>query len=217
MRLIKHLNEEVKNGKWYAEEIRKNVAPSFRNAIHDVGNFLYRGTSRKIPEIETFSVRDDRRPFSTDLREHEIIDEIFNKKFGWKVRSNSVFASSNEFEAEVYGESYIFFPIKKYRFVWSPKVRDLWGTLGAIRKEVLAKRGIGIFSKRPHLARETWFIKEWIEGGELKKHFEPVIKQYTDKNLQQAIRQGVEVAFNCKNYFLVNRKYEDILAEEFLD
>jgi len=217
MRLNRYLIEQRPTpGQKVIEHIRRDVSSVYLNALSKAGEFVYRGTDNTIDFIDEFPVRKDRRPFSTDYREHEMIDKMFEKEFGWKVRSNSVFATSNEFDADTYGRPYLFFPVGKFKYVWSPKVRDLWGTLGATKREIVTKEKIGDTSKRPHLARDTWFKNVWIEGGGLEKEFPKILQYYTDRQLTAAIKKGVEIAFTCKTYYLVNRGFEDQLAGEFL-
>ena len=209
MRLIRHLNEQTPTpGQKVIEHIRRDVSPVYLNALQKAGRFIYRGASHRIDYIDEFPVREDRRPFSTNYREHEIIDKMFKKEFGWKVRSNSVFATSSEGDADTYGRPYLFFPVGKFRYVWSPKVRDLWGTLGTLKKEIIAKE--------PPIARDTWFQNVWIKGGELERQFPKILQYYSNRHLTMAIKKGTEIAFNCKTYYLVNRGFEDQLAEEFL-
>lgn len=75
----------------------------------------------------TGKVRSDRRPKDTDEFVHEIFDELFNKNFGFRARSNAIFCTGRESTAKSYGSNvYIIFPKGQYKFVYNPKIIDLY-------------------------------------------------------------------------------------------
>lgn len=95
-----------------------------------VGKVLYRGSKsrgRQIsPNIYKAVPREDRRPKDTRLEHHEEMDDLFNKKFGWRVRSSGVFTSSKPGSAKEFGSLNLFLPVNGYKYVWSPQYDDLY-------------------------------------------------------------------------------------------
>jgi hypothetical protein len=71
-----------------------------------------------------------RTPTDTPEEIQKWIDDEFEKKFGWRPRSQGVFASASVFGA--YNPRFIFFPIGKYKYIWSPEVQDFFGKLDDI-------------------------------------------------------------------------------------
>lgn len=70
--------------------------------------------------------RPDRRPRDTSKHLHDLWDDWFEKKFGFRARSQSIFISGNKVEAHEYGEVYLVFPIgKNYNYLASRGIRDL--------------------------------------------------------------------------------------------
>jgi hypothetical protein len=72
------------------------------------------------------ALRTDRRPSDTKQNVHEYFDKEFNKKFGFKARSNAIFCTGRPSIARSYGNLYCIFPIGKYNFVWSDDIKDLF-------------------------------------------------------------------------------------------
>jgi hypothetical protein len=109
---IEGLYEKItKNCKQVLREINRGVL--FRGVLSG-GNFL-----EKIP-------RKNRLPLSTDIKTHEILDAAFQKKFGWKVRSEGVFCSRTYEGALGYGNIYVIFPVDGYKYVFNKDINDLY-------------------------------------------------------------------------------------------
>lgn len=214
MRLTRYINEAVRaTEEEVYDTIFNNVLPSYLHALRRAGSFIFRGSNHRPNRgIGEGWVRDDRKPFSTTPEEHAVLDKMFKKKFGWNVRSNSAFATGHQSHADVYGYVYMFFPKGKYKFVYSTKVEDLWGRLGIDRKDEYMKwLEKNKKSHNPESSKE--WVDIWLKGGMMEKVMQPIIDTYTDKNLATAIEKGVEIAFNCKSYYIVDFEYIDALSE----
>jgi hypothetical protein len=121
--------------------------------------------------------RKDRQPLSTPVNTHKMLDTIFLKMFGWKVRSGGVFTYGHE--GFLY--SHYFFPIGKFKFVYSPLVKDLYDYLIELK----------------HDLKIPW---EEIEIHDLSY----IMNTYTNKNLCAGIKGGKsEIVFKCKEYYLL--------------
>lgn len=121
--------------------IQRDCAP-FLQAVKKKG-LLYRGIkkiwknkSRNIPmsvksdetniEFWKKNVRQDRRAMDTFDDLHIDLDNWFNKKFGIKARTQSIFCFADPKDTENYGVPCIVFPIGPIKYVWSPNVPDLF-------------------------------------------------------------------------------------------
>jgi len=107
------------------ELVEKNCSDIF-NVMKKNHNVLWRGvktdtSSNIIEEVP----RIDRKPRDTKQWLHDKLDDAFKVKFGWKVRSEGIFATSSIDFAKQFGKPYMFFPFDGYKYVWNPYVRDL--------------------------------------------------------------------------------------------
>jgi len=185
MRLNTYLTESisVKDAEDAAANLEKQCAPILKlYRSRTMGDkYLYRGVNHELSSISKHkSHLKDRRPMSTKRVIHDYLNELFQKKFGWPAR-NGVGVTGSEAEADIYGKTYIFFPVGKLKYVWSPDVFDLWGTImsrNITHGEIQNKKG----------------------KGELIK----LVKTYKDTGIDKAISERKEIYFNCKSYYLVD-------------
>lgn len=182
----------------------KNDCGPFLKEFHNMlrkGEYLYRGKDEIIDGMKKVIPRKNRRPLDTPIKLHDMLDSLFEMKFGWKARSEGVFVTTNHGTAMSYGEgsSYAFFPIGKYSYIWSPSIKDLY-------MKLRFKKIIDVFGEINY----TKFTEE-----EIFEHLENIIdKDYFDKGLRKKTVSGpgTEAMFRCKAYYLVDDdyyKYED--------
>jgi len=78
-------------------------------------------------------VRKDRKPVDTNKKLHKAMDDEFQKKFGWRVRSNGAFTFI--WKISSIGDSIhsIFLPIGKFDYTWSPSVHDTYVDISATK------------------------------------------------------------------------------------
>lgn len=132
MRLTNYLTEETLED---IEQEKKLVNEMIETLEHDcseiisvykkANGFLYRGSKKSIKMYDYITPRPDRQPKDTPQIYHDMIDDIFKKKYGWRARSEGVFASG-EVMAKEYGKAYLFFPVNGYKYLWSEKIQDLY-------------------------------------------------------------------------------------------
>lgn len=154
------------------------------------GKYFYRGVKKNIKKIEFVIPRTNRKPSEIPLEVHNILNEKFNKKFGWKCR-NGVFVSADEEIAGSYGSCYMFFPVDGYKYVWSPIVEDLWFNLNGKDYISNTKRNCrykGELKTKWLIKREKWLIK--------------IVDSYTNKGIKDIDKE--ELIVKCKGYYLVN-------------
>lgn len=176
--------------------------------------FVYRGVRHKIKTFEVLNRRKDRRPTDMPIHLHRDFNNLFQKKFGFKLRSEGVFTSSSKGIASYYGinsimfgdtsGAYIFVPIKPYKFYYSLLVKDLYmdiGSEGSINLKLLT----------PYESDLIIHNEPLILAPNLKKKYdeilERIVNSYTNKNLKQAIPLEHEIVFDCDKYILFNVDY----------
>ena len=89
-------------------------------------HFIWRGTDNTIGDFKRVKPRKNRYPKDTPQELHEKIDSAFYQKFKWYPRSEGVFTSGSKGQAKAYGTRYLFFPVGKYKFIWSNDIDDLY-------------------------------------------------------------------------------------------
>jgi hypothetical protein len=178
-----------------------NISPEMQEALDAIkrdcqpflkqieNQLLFRGSIGALAKGEFFFKRDvrmDRVPKSTDQIFHDAMDKWFNKKFGFRARSAAVFTTGNYHEAFEYGGSkkdgtFAIFPIGDFRFVWSPKVTDLF------------------FEADPDKMGE--------DAEKAEEHLDTL--NYKDTDLPAAIRSRKEVMVSCKSYYMLRLRQND--------
>lgn len=182
MRLIKHLNEQMGSVDISDELnlIKHDCQPFIRQAKPCKGIVV-----RSVPQLQNTNFvkkkpRKNRQPLSTPVNTHKMLDTLFKKMFGWGVRSEGMFTYGYDGQ-ESFLYSHYFFPIGKFQFVWSPKVKDLYDTLVYLR----------------HQLGKVWneFEIEDIQN---------IMNTYRNDKLCHAIYRGKsEIVFRCKAYYLL--------------
>jgi len=162
--------------------IEKHCKP-FLKMIKGTGGWLHRGVKKKSDVIMMRIIsRLDRLPYDTDINMHNEMNQAFKEMFGWKAR-NGVFANTHGIWSHKDG---VFFPIGKFRYVFSPEVGDLYSD---------------------RWQKESWGLT-WKEY--LKR------KGYTNKGLGSFMSGGgnSEIMFDCRAYYLVKKSSRKELWEE---
>jgi hypothetical protein len=147
------------------------------------------------------SARSQRTPKDTWPEIHQIIDDWFFQKFGYRYRSNAIFAVSNVHTAESYGHPCLIFPRGHFRFCYSPDVEDLWDgvkmTLHKNFKSTVQK--LATIESDEHFEQAVNQIISKLEGA-----------GYTETNLREAIGYvygSSEIMIGCKDYYYVKAKW----------
>lgn len=115
-------------------------------------------------------VRKDRIPKDTPLHIHDKLDDAFNRKFGFKARSNALFVTGRKGTATGYGKAYMIFPIGKFKYLYNDDIKDLWLTIDRERENtdfyglLLDKHGDSI--KRDGIVEWENEYGEGQNGGE---------------------------------------------------
>jgi hypothetical protein len=108
----------------------KNECSDFWNSVkpsYSKNKFMYRGIENmNDADAIVGTVRQDRKPKDLDVKVHNLMNEYFEKTFGSKFRSNTLFVTTDYSIASEYGTAYAIFPTDPVEAVWSPVTKDLY-------------------------------------------------------------------------------------------
>lgn len=200
-------------------DLIKRDCKKWLNEVSDISEYkIFRGTNSimKRPESILYKkdVRKNRQPKDTSKAVHDIFDEYFEKNFGWKMRSESLFVTGDESIASEYGYAYMVLPIGDYNYCWSPKVPDLTGYFEyEVRKRVqnaYNEKKISDYDAElliytnSHLPFSVWNIDR-VSFDYKKLTFQILDDgEYTDINLKRAIKTKNELMIACDSYYVFN-------------
>lgn len=159
----------------------KKQYPLFRGAsnMDDVTNGMWEKYSR-----EDRFPRDSAGDFSEDF------DDLFEDKFGVRLRSKGVFATKSPVVAQTYADKYfLFFPVDGYRYY-------------------LSNNAVDLFAIQPEYYDDPDFYSDIDRDGILNR-IKGIINTYSMNNME--IAHLCEITFICKKYYLVDVAfYRDI-------
>lgn len=127
MRLISFLNEgRGWEKKLTLDELKQGLSQNCSEFLKITNNTfpLYRGDKNhiKFREIET---NKNRKPRDSSKEFHDLLNNGFFKIFGKKLRSITVFATSDSHVLPTYGYPYYFVPFNNFTFYWSENIGDI--------------------------------------------------------------------------------------------
>jgi hypothetical protein len=213
MRLIRYINEIdatdqkvlrgtilpllQKNCSQYINEAKQSTEKSYTGARY----VLARYTKTPVEVYTKLTPRVDREPKDTPLWLHTYLDKLFKKKYGWKPRSEGVFAYNIPANA-LYNSYKLLFPFDGYTYLWNNNVTDLYVILrDYIQDELNVGFGhLDLLSKAAGMAA----------ADVLKDKIDDIINGYHTTNIGW-IRDGMEISIHCSAYYLVNIKYAEEL------
>ena len=174
----------------FVKELKKNMILLFSGRDEQV-NFTKK------------SVRKNRTPRDTPIEIHDFIDNWFNKKFGIRARSNTVFCSATESSTSDYGEAYIIFPIGNYTTISSNKVSDLYSKIETIIKEEFYGKNGPKFENIDKIWNRILTSDEKINVyKEIRKLLDE--SDYKKNNIKN---NNVEIMLHCKEYYMLSSHF----------
>ena len=108
-------------------EILKRDCSEFLNLLKQSGkSAIFRGVEDMYSEFDEFQSHTNRHPKDMSIEVHRTLDDLFENKFGIKIRSTGNFCTFDLETAKRYGKPFMFFPIGEFKYFWNPKVLDLY-------------------------------------------------------------------------------------------
>ena len=184
---------------------------------------FFRGFQENIEDIEEITRRKGRNPKDLGIYTHNEIDSNLFDIFGWKPRSEGVFATVGIALAKAYNtpsstfenrkNPYIFFPIGDYSYVFNKDITDIYDTYDNECLDIKwdEEDYRDMYYDVKDITDEDIEIMRQEKIDEQESRKQEIIDGYQKNRLQDSYPHSVEVIFNCDTYYLINYKYlEDI-------
>lgn len=194
MRLINFLKEDI-------DAILKNNK-LFQLYTTNKNMLLYRGAKRDIYDYQINKTRSNRKPKDMPLVIHNKFNNEFNKKFGWKARSEGVFATSDKNATDDFGSRYIFIPSEPYSFIYSTVIKDLFTDITSYSSNFVKDNEVDIISS--YKKDQDNYSEKDIDSILTK-----IVNTYKNDDIIKAIKSKNEIMFKCDKYILMEIKYFD--------
>lgn len=129
MKFYNYLNENENMAKEKLDEYLSTIRKDCKKILQTyklVRRFIYRGTDKlKDDDFIKVKPRKSRRPKDTSYEVHITLDSFFERRFGWKARSEGVFTTPMVSKATKFGKKIgIIFPKDGFDFLWNPRIMD---------------------------------------------------------------------------------------------
>lgn len=162
--------------------------------------------------ITKVKVNKTRTPSNTHIRIHEAADLWFEKNFGFKARSQTVFCTSSLSTSKDYGFPFFVFPAGNFEILWSRKVKDLFMDLTE-SKIIKIIKDVDMPNSQ---AAELIDNKNEINDKELYDAIASLLESfdYQQGELGQALASKNEIMVNCDHYYIA--QHDDPTIKEFL-
>lgn len=220
MRLKSLINEEEKSRETFTLFITNiiNDCQPYLKIITKESNrlpLLYSGRKRDTDWFEQTLIS-ERTPKDMAVAIHKDLDDEFLKQHGWRARSNVLFCTGDPLVTTEYGKEYMIFPKGNFKFLWSPKIVDLFIYMQRAMRELLVTRlPKGYENKLLYYFYDKLMKKmgddfdESLVRKEYDKFITDLVGGYKSTDLPTALDSRHEIMVNCKSYYAVNyRKWQ---------
>ena len=194
MKFQNYLIEDNKSLAYYTKKIQVECKPFIKEIKGAAGTLTRHDVKHGLDPAWKKITRKDRRPLDTPKQFHDMIDNWFNKNFGWKSRSSGLFCWGTPFP--LLASDWMVFPAGNFKYIWSPKITDLYGHVEFIfdMAKAKARKHDDLQSEMEPAIKEAW--------KEMKKEF----SKYTNKNLKKAVVSRKEIMVDCDYSYLVKQE-----------
>ena len=201
MKLLNYLTENISYDK---DVIRKDCA-IYLKELKEIGfnknNLFVRGMYLPTDVIKK-TVRKDRYPRDTKIHLSTLMDNYFQKEFGFKARSESVFCYKGKgSSAAIYGELYYILPVGNFDVLYNPNIKDLTVDLNNT-KETFKLSSVIKYEDSEEIEKE---LQDHWKGTSQEDAFNRQVVQFT----LQSFPQLVSVFDTSKNNDLLVKPYRE--------
>lgn len=187
MKYENYLIEDEKGLAHFIPKIQAECKPFLKDIRGAAGTLFRNDTKNRNKPIWKKVTRMDRQPLDTPVELHNVLDDWFLKKFGWRARSQALFCWPLKFISSNVQGNWLVFPAGNYKFIWSDKIDDLWADIN------------NVYNTDVEI-----FIKD----------FESVYgDSYHNDKIKQSMRWGGEIMINCKYSYLTRAELMEPLNE----
>jgi hypothetical protein len=193
----------------------KNCKP-FIKEMKSGKNFLIRMSPKYAikQDIIVSSPRKNRNPTDTPYHIHKEMDEMLDSKFGWKPRSEGLFAwiaqrkgGSDNYWFNNKG-SRLVFPVGSYRYVYSPKVKDVYNKYEHFQETADYGGGRG---------NDPIEVDKEIDTNFLDWFWDDALPTYTNKDFAKVnvSKEHIELMLLSSVVYLLNPELIPLLNDEY--
>lgn len=180
-------------------------------------NFLLRLSPKYATnqDLIVSTIRKNRKPTDTPQDVHEEMDDMLKSKFGWKPRSEGLFAwiskrksGIDNFWISNYKRARLVFPVGTYKYVYSPEIKDVYNKyerfvddVGYYEDEFDTAEAAELEAKNRFL---DWF---WDEG----------LPTYTNKGFAKIPigKDNMELMLSAPAVYLLSPELIPLLNDEY--
>jgi hypothetical protein len=205
----------------------------YLNMLKIDGKILWRGMYID-KDIDIIIPRKDRKPKDSPEIIQNILDDLFEEKFGIRPRSQGTFAYQTQSKYNQYGTEYMIFPVDGFKYVWSYDVvdfyvllRDIIGYSGIdflktyknydnnILKNYYNKNQTKIYNVDDIFNVDDWLRIMSMEN--IKEKLKKIVEEYQDTDLDYLLKKGTddkEVCIVCDEYFAISEEYKYLVFDK---
>ena len=165
MKFLQYINENSSN--LSVEEVLNAIYDNSQLFLKDIVKrgvnipVLYSGRKTGRGDMFIKQVRKNRIPKDMPLYIHNALDDTFNRKFGFRARSNALFVVSDDNVAAEYGKVYMIFPVGRFKYLYNENIDDLLHSIDTYRDE---------------FDQEKWASEKYAD--EIEKELEDAYEKY---------------------------------------
>lgn len=197
--------ENTSTAEEVAEIIKRDCAPFLKEICDKLP--LYRGSKKLLLWTTKMSVRKDRKPMDASLELHNTLNTALQELSGINYRTEAVFATGSRRSAYDYGNSYLFFPIGKFNYAWSPLITDAYTFFGQGSDSEAVESGELVYYPE-NRSKYLDDVFDYVMSGKAMYKF--------DTGLRDAATSKNEIMFACDEYYLVPDHPEAIPSDDIL-
>lgn len=189
--------------KWILVDALNFIKKDCQQFLHKTasgGKFhaMYRGLKNSPwPKYEV-QVRRTPENESTDKEIRASIRRTFEEQFHKAFGADAIFCSGKD----VTGEKHLIFPIGKFDYLWSSKIKDLDNGLGGSEED--GELYFDMHAAEDDKARDK-LVKAFIKDNDFQHN----------KELKQCLDKGHEVMVECKYFYAIPAKIVDTYYDTF--
>lgn len=158
--------------------------------IHGSNQLAYHGSKENIATFDRVAKKRKRDPKNTPDDIHREVNDIFEKKFGWRAREDGLFVTGNYGDANHYGAAYAVFPIGDFiRTLWSPDIEDMTGEWNDLLDGAQAV---------------TWKERREITKAQFMQSMKREYRWHFNSHVVEGLKSGNEMIISADEYYFVN-------------
>ena len=217
MKFKQLLFEDSSDKKKVFERILQDCKP----ILSSDSKLLYRGIRYESSSVIRNTTRTDRKPLDTSKLMQQFLDDAFERRFNKRLRSTTVFSTTEIIQASSYGIPYVLIPVGKSTFYGSRIILDLneWINFymetfidkfpGAAKANLIKAIDGNSLVMKLSAENLTHKIDDIDNVEHILEVFSDCITSIYEKSNNPLDYALGEQMVDCKEYYLVSKSYFD--------